>query len=65
MTKAALLVGLIAGTLTGGSLPAPAQEKDRCVLQEDAPEKVAECQKLLRKSASPFTRRDRGLLPER
>jgi hypothetical protein len=65
MTKATLLVALFAGALAGGSPPAVTQEKDRCVLQDEQPEKVAECQKVLRKSASPFARKDRGLLPER
>jgi hypothetical protein len=44
------------------------KRRDRCVLKEDSTEKIADCDKVLRKNASPFdelARRNRGLLPER
>jgi hypothetical protein len=52
------------------SVPAYAveQEKDRCSLNEDSAEKIADCETLIvKKSASPLnelTRKNKGLIPD-
>jgi hypothetical protein len=68
MTKIILVLALSAATLASVPLSAAEQGKDRCVLKEDSAEKIADCDKVLKKNASPLdelARRNRGLLPER
>jgi len=50
----ALTLILSAAALASDQVSAAEQEKDRCVLTEDAAEKIADCQKLPRKNASAF-----------
>jgi len=68
MTNIVLVLTLSAATLASVPVSAAEQEKDRCVLKEDSTEKIADCDKVLRKNPSPLdelARRNRGLLPER
>jgi hypothetical protein len=68
MTKIVLVLTLAAATLASVPGFAAEQGKDKCVLKEDSTEKIADCDKVLRKNASPLdelARRNRGLLPER
>ena len=68
MMNIVLVFTLFAATLASVPVSAVEQEKGRCVLKEDTTEKIADCDKVLRKNASPLdelARRNRGLLPER
>ena len=68
MTKIVLVLALSAATLAGVLVSAAEPGKDRCVLREDSAEKIADCDKVLKKNASPLdelARKNRGLLPER
>jgi hypothetical protein len=60
----ALTFTLSAAALASAPVSAAEQEKDRCVLTEDAADKIADCQKLPRKKASMFdelARRNRSV----
>ena len=64
----ALTLTLSAAALASFPVSSAEQEKDRCVLTEDAAEKIADCQKLRRKNASlldELARENKGLVSER
>ena len=68
MMNTVLALTLSAAVLASVLVSAAEQGKDRCALKEDSTEKIADCDKVLRKNASPLdelARRNRGLLPER
>jgi hypothetical protein len=68
MMNTVLALTLSAAILVSLPVYAVEQQKDRCVLKEDSTEKIADCDKVLRKNASPLdelARRNRGLIPER
>jgi hypothetical protein len=68
MINIVLALTLTATALASVPVAAAEQEKDRCVLTEDAADKIADCQKLPRKNASLFdelARKNKGLLSER
>jgi hypothetical protein len=64
----ALTLTLSAAALASFPVSSAEQEKDRCVLTEDAAEKIADCHKLPRKNASlldELARENKGLVSER
>ena len=64
MINIVLALTLTATALASVPVAAAEQEKDRCVLTEDAADKIADCQKLPRKNASLFdelARRNRSV----
>jgi hypothetical protein len=68
MMNTVLALTLSAAILASIPVYAVEQQKDRCSFKEDSAEKIAACELMMKKSASPFDeliRKNKGLIPDR